>query len=177
MMKWILRVNKKTANTANYEDTGRYPLSIVCSKQLIDYFQRVTATKDNLDILSAIVKDAVIEQKTLGLDWFTRTESVIKKYKESVDASSKAEVMTSKLLGKSVRSKMQDKFVELWNIERRKNRKLEFYNLIKSQYKEEDYLKLAQKHYEQARSIAKILMSAHAPHIERGRYKGTPQGT
>ena len=110
MMKWILGVNKKTANAAIYGDTGRYPLSILCSKQLIDYFQRVTATKDNSDIL-AIVKDAVIEQKTLGLDWFTRTESVIKKYKESVDASSKAEVMTSKLLGKSVRSKMQDKFV------------------------------------------------------------------
>ena len=155
-------------------DTGRYPLSIVCSKQLIDYFQRVTATKDNSDIL-AIVKDAVIEQKTLGLDWFTRTESVIKKYKESVDASSKAEVMTSKLLGKSVRSKMQDKFVELWNIKRRKNCKLEFCNLIKSQYKEEDYLKLTQKHYEQARSIAKIRMSAHPLHIETGRYKGTPR--
>ena len=140
MMKWTLWV-KKTANAAIYGDTGRYPLSIVCSKQLIDYFQRVTATKDNSDILD-IVKDAVIEQKTLGLDWFTRTESVIKKYKESVDASSKAEVMTSKLLGKSVRSKMQGKFVELLNIERRKNRRLEFYNLIKSQYKEEDYLKL-----------------------------------
>ena len=174
MMKWIFGVNKKTANAAIYGDTGRYPLSIVCSKQLIDYFQRVTATKDNSDIL-AIVKDAVIERKTLGLDWFTRTESVIKKYKESVDASSKAEVMTSELLGKSVRSKMQDKFVELWNIERRKNRKLEFYNLIKSQYKEEDYLKLTQKHYEQARSIAKIRMSAHPLHIETGRYKGTPR--
>ena len=76
MMKWILAVNKKTANAAIYGDTGRYPLSIVCSKELIDYFQRVTVTKDNSDIL-AIVKDAVIEQKTLGLDWFTRTESVI----------------------------------------------------------------------------------------------------
>ena len=73
-MKWVLGVNKKTASAAIYGDTGRYPLSIVCSKQLIDYFQRVTATKDNSDIL-AIVKDAVIEQKTLGLDWFTRTES------------------------------------------------------------------------------------------------------
>ena len=38
MMKWILGVNKKTPNTAIYGDTGRYPLSIVCSKQLIDYF-------------------------------------------------------------------------------------------------------------------------------------------
>ena len=121
------------------------------------------------------MKDTLFEQKTLGLDWFTRTESVSKKYKESVDASSKAEVMTSKLLGKSVRSKMQDKFVELWNIERRKNRKLEFYNLIKSQCKEEDYLKLTQKYYEQARSIAKIRMSAHPLHIETGRYKGTPR--
>ena len=63
---------------------------------------------------------------------------------------------------------MQGKFVELWNIERRKNCKLEFYNLIKSQYKEEDYLKLTQKHYEQARSSAKTRMSANPPHIETG---------
>ena len=105
MMKWILGVNMKTVYAAIYGDTSRYPLSIVCSKELIDFFQRVTATKDNSDIV-AIVKDAVIEQKTLGLDLFTRTESVIKKYKESVDASSKAEVLTSKLVGKSVRSKI-----------------------------------------------------------------------
>ena len=135
------------------------------------------------------MKDAVIEQKTLGLDWFTRTESVIRirKYKESVDASSKAEVMTSKLLGKSVISKMQNKFVELWNIERRKNRKLEFYNLIKSQYKEEDYQKLTQKHYEQARSIAKSITSKRAvlpkfgcpriPSTSKQRDKKVPQGT
>ena len=52
MMKWILGVNKKTANAAIYEDTGRYPLSIVCSKQLINYIQRVAATKNNSDIYS-----------------------------------------------------------------------------------------------------------------------------
>ena len=62
MMKWILGVNKKTANAEIYGDTGRYPLSIVCSKQLIDYFQRVTATKDNSDIL-AIVKDGLLNRR------------------------------------------------------------------------------------------------------------------
>ena len=142
------------------------------SKQLIDYFQRVTATKENSDVLT-IVKDAVIEQK--GLAWFTRTESIIKKYKETVDASSQAGVMTSRLLGKNVRSKMQDEFVKLWNIEWRQNHKLKFYNQIKTQYKEEDYLKLTQKDYQQARNIAKIRMSAHSLHIETGRYKGTPR--
>ena len=32
MMKWILGVNKKTSNSAIYGNTGRYLLSIVCSK-------------------------------------------------------------------------------------------------------------------------------------------------
>ena len=173
MMKWILGVNKKATGAAICGDTGRCPLSIVCSKRLIDYFERVTAGGDSSDVL-AVVRDAVIEQKTLGLDWFTGTESVIKKCKESVGAGSGAEVMAGELLGGGVGSRMRGRLVELWSIGRGRGRGLGFYGLIGSQYRKEGYLGLTQGRCERARSVARVRMSARPLRIEDGRCRGAP---
>ena len=87
-------------------------------------------------------------------------ENVIIKFQESVDMSCVTETMQSKTLGKKIRNELETNFEVMWNHDRNKNTKLMFYNKIKSKYGEEDYLKLTQKAYHQARSIARMRMSA-----------------
>ena len=168
-MKWVLSVNKKTSNSAVFSDTGRYPLLTTHSKQIIDYYQRIKTPHEKADILE-LAKDAFEEQKLLQLEWI---ENVIIKFPESVDMSCVAETMQSKILGKKIRNELETNFEVMWNHDRNNNTKLMFYNKIKSKYGEEDYLKLTQKAYHQARSIARMRMSAHTLHIETGRYNGT----
>ena len=66
-LKWVLGVHKRTSNTAVWGDCGAYPLLIKNSKQVFDYFYRASAD----DFGTRLVKDAVIEQKNLALNWYT----------------------------------------------------------------------------------------------------------
>ena len=66
-LKWVLGVHKRTSNTAVWGDCGAHPLLIKSSKHVFDYFYRVSA--DNFG--TSLVKDAVIEQKNLALNWYT----------------------------------------------------------------------------------------------------------
>ena len=172
MMKWVLGVNKTTSNPAVFGDTGRYQLLTTNSKQIIDYYQRIKTSHDKADILE-LAKDAFEDQKLLQLEWIAVIENVLLKFQDSVDMSCVAETIQSKILSKKIRNELETNFEVIWNHDRNNTTKLMFYNKIKSKYGEEDYLKLTQKAYHQARSIARMRMSAHTLHIETGRYNGT----
>ena len=68
-------VNKKTSNSAVFGGTGRYPLLITHSKQIIDYYQRIKTPHDKADILE-LAKDAFEEHKLLQLEWIAVIENV-----------------------------------------------------------------------------------------------------
>ena len=65
---------------------------------------------------------------------------------------------------------MTKSFIDIWNKERKSNKKLGFYNNIKSDFGLETYLKANIKSKEM-RVLAKIRMSAHKLRIETGRYQ------
>ena len=56
---------KKTSNAAVWGDSGSYPVLVKTSKQVWDYFARVSAD----DFKDSYVKDAVMQQKSLHLTW------------------------------------------------------------------------------------------------------------
>ena len=78
-LKWLLGVHKKSSNAAVWGDSGSYPVLVKTSKQVLDYFARVSADEFN----DSYVKDAVLEQKGLGLTWFSTLFNI---YTRSADA-------------------------------------------------------------------------------------------
>ena len=65
-------------------------------------------------------------------------------------------------------------FQRTWNQERRTNRKLQFYNSIKSSFKQERYIDLSLS-YKELKRLSQFRMSSHKYNIEIGRY-GLKQG-
>ena len=75
ILKWILGVNKKTSNQAIWGDTGRVPISLTVVKQVLHYFNRVTATSEPEEM--SIVQKAVKEQQALNLPWFATLREIL----------------------------------------------------------------------------------------------------
>ena len=75
ILKWTLGVGKRTSNAAVWGDTGRYPLAITLTKQLIDYYGRLK----HMDDMNSpqLARHAFVEQRNLKLAWYTTTSSVI----------------------------------------------------------------------------------------------------
>ena len=68
-----------------------------------------------------------------------------------------------------IRAAMKTWFQEVWNLERSKNRKLEFYNRIKRVFCEEKYLNLSLKP-SIGKAISQLRSSLHKLNAETGRY-------
>ena len=67
MLKWILDVGKNTSNIGVWGDTDKYPLAITSIKQVIDYYERISAEPGGEDSEPSLVHHAIKEQKTVRL--------------------------------------------------------------------------------------------------------------
>ena len=76
MLKWILGVGKNTSNIGVWGDTGKYPLAITSIKQVINYYERISAEPDGEDSEPSLVHHAIKEQKTLRLPWQQAIEEI-----------------------------------------------------------------------------------------------------
>ena len=61
MLKWILGVGKNTSNIGVLGDTGKYPLAITSIKQVIDYYERISAEPGGEDSEPSLVHHAIKE--------------------------------------------------------------------------------------------------------------------
>ena len=178
MLKWILGVGKNTSNIGVWGDTGKYPLAITSIKQVIDYYERISAEPGGEDSEPSLVHHAIKEQKTLRLPWQQAIEEIKVRFTDGSheDAIPISSLSTTRVaLGKLIRERMQSLFRSHWVKQKRLNGKLGFYNSIKANFGEEPYLQLTQKPYEKAKNVARIRMSSHKLHIETGRYQQKPR--
>ena len=178
MLKWILGVGKNTSNIGVWGDTGKYPLAITSIKQVIDYYERISAEPGGEDSEPSLVHHAIKEQKTLRLPWQQAIEEIKVRFTDGSheDAIPISSLSTNRVaLGKLIRERMQSLFRSHWVKQKGLNGKLGFYNSIKANFGEEPYLQLTQKPYEKAKNVARIRMSSHKLHIETGRYQQKPR--
>ena len=167
-LKWLLGVRKKSSNTAVWGDSGSYPVLVKTSKQVLDYFSRVSAD----EFKDSYVKDAVLEQKSLGLTWYATLSNI---YTRSADVVNNIPTSSGQFKsGARIRHYLQEGFRNHWDKEQRRDRKLSsFYNSCKPEFGTKKYIQLPYNKYE--KNIAAIRMSSHKLYVETGRYKPIPR--
>ena len=161
-LKWSLGVGKRTSNAPIWGDTGRVPLMITPLKQTFRFVKRLVEFDHNDS--QRLVRFAYKEQINLNLKWYKGISSLFKTV-TGLDILDKDLIMPH-----TIRSHMTNSFINIWNNERGSNKKLGFYNSVKSEFGTETYLKANIKSKE-IRLLSKIRMSAHKLRIETGRYQ------
>ena len=158
-LKWNLGVGSKTSNAAVWGDTGRHPLVVKVSKQVLSYFERVKSMATNND--DCLVKHAFKEQKNLNMSWYRRLSQL----KDILQSHSETRLNYPS----QYRARLMGDFEETWQREKLCNRKLGFYNSIKSTFEAEKYIDANLSHKNMKR-IAQLRTSSHKYSIETGRY-------
>ena len=158
-LKWTIGVSRKTSNAAVWGDSGRDPLAIDLSKQVFNYLQRLEAMDANN--CNNLVTYAFREQKALNLTWYSRLSEFLR-----VLQSHSATVLN---YPSKIRTQFKKMFDDIWNTDRSTNKKLQFYNSIKSSFEAEEYISIHMDREDQKR-LAQFRMSSHKYRIETGRY-------
>ncbi|KAL5272263.1 hypothetical protein ACHWQZ_G000471 [Mnemiopsis leidyi] len=170
-LKWTLGVGKSTSNAAVWGDTGRYPLAVELMSQTFSYLQRL----ERLDQLNyaSLVRHAYVEQKDSDLTWFSRLNSIR-------DFAAKQSPQGTKLADRycspqAIRERCRVLFTTHWDLERVTNKKLGFYNSIKTYFGPEAYLStdISQQHLKR---LTEFRMSSHRYNIETGRHGACKRG-
>ena len=166
ILKWTIGVNKKTSNVAVWGDCGRTPLLISTMKQSISYFNRLRL----MDITNSdsIVRHAYREQEKSQLPWFAKMDTVANNldYNKATQGLPNATLAATRARGR---------FAEVWNKARMLNRKLDFYNLIKTSFEAEPYTWL--DNLQNCHFLARLRTSSHRLNRETGRYIGIVQSS
>ncbi|XP_063688379.1 uncharacterized protein LOC134821607 [Bolinopsis microptera] len=166
LLKWTTGVNKRTSNIPIWGDTGRYPLGIQLSKLFLDFHNRLVL----LDRKNSpqIVRHAFVEQRNLELTWFRTSRALT----DAFDPGAIKRTIVSKNVpmpnSQLVRSRMRNWFQEKWEKARLENKKLTFYNEVKSSFGLEPYLSLP--NHKKTRCTTWLRTSSHKLNIETGRY-------
>ena len=116
ILKWSLGVNRKTSNAAIWAECGRYPLAILVSKQVFNYFDRLhMLDANNID---SLVRHAFAEQKRLNMNWFKNLNDM----RELLMIHASA----SHIHPSNIRSLLEQNFQKVWNSERKLDNKTNF---------------------------------------------------
>jgi hypothetical protein len=155
ILKWTLGVGKATSNAAVWGDCGSTPLVVRFVKQITDFFNRLA--KMDQEGSKAIVRHAFAEQKSLGLGWFSTVTNTL----NSLDINKLECQSYNSLL---CQERARTRFITMWETERKRNRKLTFYNDVKKTFETEPYLNIPSRGGSSC--VAKIRMSAHKLKVE-----------
>ena len=159
-LKWTLQVHKYCSNMACYGDTGRHPLVIQLSKQMISYFNRLQVLDQTGS--NSLVRHAFAVQRINQLTWYKNTVKIME--------TAGHHHHTNSVCPTHIRSKLQEHFNQLWEAERYKSSKLSYYNQVKKtpyvQY--EEYLDLVCA--EDRKCLMRLRSSSHRLNCETGRY-------
>ena len=134
-LKWTLGVNRKTSNAAVWGDCGKYPLALELTKQVFCYYERLQKLESEGS--DSIVRHAYSKQRLLKLAWYNKLSEL----RQTIQDMEKNRVSYSSQIRKSLRTT----FCEIWEAERKTNRKLWFYNSIKETFGCETYLNYLMK--------------------------------
>ena len=142
-------------------DCGKYPLALELTKQVFCYYKRLQ--KLELEGSDSLVRHAYnSEQRHLKLAWYNKLTEL----RQTIQDREKNRVNYPSQMRKSLCTT----FCEIWEAERKTNRKLGFYNSIKENYGCETYLNIGLSYKEQ-KQLAQFKTSSHRYKAETGRYK------
>ena len=113
-----------------------------------------------------LVRHAFVEQRHLELTWFSTVQKIASVLDPASVPASNNSIKPPNALLCSKRG--HDIFMEKWDRARQQNKKLVFYNTIKTQFGVEPYIEKC-GHLE-SKLVAKWRMSAHKLNRETGRY-------
>ena len=165
-LRWLLGLRKNTSLAPAYGDTGRTPLAIQNTKQLLDFHNRLKIMSLNPDDSEKLVVHAYKEQELLNLPWFQTVVNLAKKFDSNAYHSQKTLLPNFTL----VKDRLTEWYWTQWDTIRRSNNKLEFYNQIKEEPGFEAYLET-----KDAQNLTRLRSSSHRLKIETGRHKGIPR--
>ena len=163
-LKFLMGTSKSCQNIMLYGETGEIPLSLKGFRLMANHWHRLTKLPDN-----TLAKKALLENIDLRTNWIRTIEKVMNWYNLSNHIDNPVRLKNASL--KNSRSK----FIEIWNrtVRNPDMPKLEFYGLIKNEFRFDDYLTLP--NFRDRQIITKFRCSNHQLEIERGRYKGKPR--
>ena len=176
-LKYLLGINRRSANCAAWGETGKYPLTFSCLKLCIKYLHWAMAMPS-----TSFVRAALNEQIQLDLPWFQSLKSLL----ECVGNISPAQYNTNsssvlnaaRLLDlcppSKIAASMNNSFVESWKGFIEGSSKLSFYNSVKSDFSWEKYLDHAWT-FNDRRATARLRCSSHKLKCEVGRHKNIPK--
>ena len=165
-LKYILGVNRKTANIAVMSELGRYPIYFSVILAMLKFCHRLESFQEGL------LYDAYICNKDLHFSKISTWYSSILYIMDKLKINS----LNLKLgqLCKQVKNIMFKSFLNFWhsvklNATSSNRGKLNTYFYLKSHFGKEKYLEI--NNFKTRQSICKIRISAHSLNIETGRYK------
>ena len=113
-------------------------------------------------LLQSMLHTSFAVQKELNLDWYSNISKLTNRF-------GKAERLRIRL-STSMADNIRKEFVKHWKASKEQSPKLEFYNLIKTEFGTEEYLSLIENPSHRA-SVTRLRISSHNLYIERGRYE------
>ena len=158
-LKWTLGVNRKTSNAAVWGDCGRYPIAIELTKQVFSYYDRLQKLESEGS--DSLVRHAYSEQRQLQLTWYKKLTELQRTIQERENYRVH--------YPNQMRNSLKKTFREIWETERKLNRKLDFYNSVKDTFQCEPYLNIGLSFQDQKR-LAQFRTSSHKYKVETGRY-------
>ena len=161
-LKWMLQVPRRTSNTAVLGDYGRYPLAIALTKTTLDYSNRLQLM--DKEGSNNLVRHAFVEQRKLDLNWYCSIRTLTDTHDPQSQPDGAFDFPNSTLCMK----RCKDRFKEMWDVARTSNKKLEFYNSIKSSFEYETYLN--NKNTFDAKLTTLLRSGSHLLNIEKGRH-------
>jgi exonuclease III len=166
-LKWINSTHKYTSNIVTWGDSGRIPLVIDHIKQTLKYMNRIRFLDDN-----NFTKLAYLEQKELGLPWYTNCVKLRDINLDDVIEDNGSSMKTPHSV--LIREKLASVFQTAWSSCLNTQPKLDTYRNLKNTFGKEAYLDLVDKSKHRS-VIFKLRASSHGLEIETGRYNNTPR--
>lgn len=163
-LKWTLGVGKRTSNAAIWGDTGRLPLAISQIKHLIQYAWRLC---DMVKTDSpSLARFAFEEQCNLQLPWFRHLTGMYE-----LCTGKKFDPDGKRLSPAALTTNLTKVFIRTWEESRVSNRKLQFYNAIKTEFGLEAYLWPSHRmESKEVKRVAQLRSSSHGYGVETGRW-------
>ena len=163
--RFILKIPKHTPKMAIYSELGRYPIDTFVQRQLIKYYNRVVNCKNPL------LKEALIVNKNIRSNWYTKIESLLTKMEEScilnspeICTDSKLSILKCKLCNIFKSKWKEDIFCDTKNKKGNGN-KLRTYRVFKKDISFENYL-IEIKNPQLRETLTKFRLSNHKLEIE-----------
>ena len=162
--KFHLGVNNKASNIACRAELGRFPLKIFIDKMILKYYNHLFSLPDNSYAKQAFFLSKSLHERGKAC-YHSHLISMLNSYEIN-------NAMTSTLTNNTVSAyhdKMKKQYFKAWKSYLTQSRKLQLYDLIKTNYQIEEYLDTI-RDYEQRRLFTKFRISNHKLAIETGRY-------